>query len=115
MHPPKPPISPISPFFLINGRSRGQGRGGGLGQRGGGSAAMAQGVDFVAGVFKGQIDDGSGVEGEDLGDEQAANDRHAQGLPQLGAVPRAMAKGMEPQKAAMVVIMMGRKRMMQAL
>src|SRR5262249_36763942 len=50
------------------------------------------GAEMFMGLFvspprqpvKGQVDDRSGVEGEDLAEDQAANDGDPQGAPQLG-------------------------------
>ena len=49
-------------------------------------------------------------QGQDLRDEQAADHRHAQRLAQLGAGAEADGDRQAPNSAAIVVIMIGRKR-----
>ena len=55
-----------------------------------------------------------GEQRQHLADGQAADDGDAQGLAQFGAVPVPSASGKPPKSAASVVIMMGRKRRIQA-
>jgi len=61
-----------------------------------------------------EVDDGGGIEGEHLGDEQSADDADAEGRRSSEPVPEPKASGTPPSSAAMVVIMMGRKRSRQA-
>ena len=65
---------------------------GGLGGRRGRWPAPAPGADFVAGMFEGQIDDRGGVEGQHLGNKQAAHDGDGQGLAKFGAGAHAQGQ-----------------------
>ena len=62
-----------------------------------------------------QVDDRRRVEREQLAEEQAADDRDPERTPQLRADAVAeSASGNPPSSAAIVVIMIGRKRSRQA-
>ena len=61
-----------------------------------------------------EIDHRRGVERQQLADQQAADDRDAQRMAQFRSGAAAEASGRPPSSAAMVVIMMGRKRSRQA-
>ena len=61
-----------------------------------------------------EIDDRGGVEREDLAEDQAADDGDAERRRSSEPVPVPSASGTPPSRAAMVVIMMGRKRSRQA-
>ena len=65
-------------------------------------------------AVKENVDDRRGVEREDLADEQAADHGDAERAAQFRADARPSARGRPPSNAAMVVIMMGRKRSRQA-
>ena len=56
-----------------------------------------------------KVDDGRGVERQDLAEDQAADDRDAERTAQLEPVP-VPRPAAAAESAAMVVIMMGRKR-----
>ncbi len=57
-----------------------------------------------------EVDDGRGVERERLADDQPADDRDPERTPQLRPDPVPSASGSAPSSAAIVVIMIGRKR-----
>ena len=78
-------------------------------------AGLAKVVEPDANVLEQEIDDRRGVEGEGLRDDEAADDGDAEGLAQFGAGAHADGQRTAPNSAAIVVIMIGRKRMMQAL
>ena len=61
-----------------------------------------------------EVDDRRGVERQHLRHEQPADDGDAQRPAQLVPVPGPSASGRPPSSAAIVVIMMGRKRSRQA-
>ena len=63
---------------------------------------------------KPEIDHRRRVERQHLADQQSADDGDAQRTAQLRARARAEASGKPPSSAAMVVIMIGRKRSRQA-
>ena len=63
---------------------------------------------------EGQVDDRGGVEGQQLAHDEAAHDRDAERPAQLGAHARAERQRQPPSSAAIVVIMIGRKRSRQA-
>ncbi len=69
---------------------------------------------LAADAVEEEVDDRRGEEREHLRDEQAADDGDAEGARSSEPVPVPKASGTAPSSAAMVVIMMGRKRSRQA-
>ncbi len=62
-----------------------------------------------------EIDDRCRIEGQDLADDQPADDGDAQRVAAIPSRrPYPIASGSAPSSAAMVVIMIGRKRSRQA-
>ena len=61
-------------------------------------------------LIKPNVDHRRGVQRQHLAEQQAADDGDAKRMTQLGAGSLPMASGKPPKSAAMVVIMMGRKR-----
>ena len=99
--------------------SAGQRTGAGLSYSAGLGAAAAAGCAVSSGErllqpVEEQIDHRRRVERQHLADDQPADDRDAQRPPQLGARAGAERQRQAPSRAAMVVIMIGRKRSRQA-
>ena len=63
--------------------------------------------------MKVEINDGRDVEGQRLGKQEASNDRDAERTARLAANSTAESDGSAPRSAAIVVIMIGRKRCRQ--